>query len=75
MAGSPRRQIIVRNARRPEEAGAPVNARRKTGPRDPVRGALYRAGAGDSRGLDDTDGGRRTARSLMANGARIKVKR
>ncbi|KYN10184.1 hypothetical protein ALC57_17677 [Trachymyrmex cornetzi] len=54
---SPRRQIIGQNARRPEEAGAPVNARRKTGPRDPVRGALYRAGA--SRGLGDTDGGRR----------------
>ncbi|KAG5330839.1 CAD86 protein, partial [Acromyrmex heyeri] len=35
MAGSPRRQIIGRNARRPEEAGASVNARRKTGPRDP----------------------------------------
>lgn len=28
-----------------EEAGVPVNVRRKTGPRDPLRGALYRAGA------------------------------
>lgn len=28
-----------------EETGVPVNARRKTGPRDPVRGALYRAEA------------------------------
>lgn len=39
--------IAVEADHRPEreEAGVPVNARRKTGPRDPLRGALYRAGA------------------------------
>lgn len=53
---------------RPErrESRAPVNARRKTGPQDPVRGPFTVPGP---RWYSE-----RTARSLMANGARIRGK-